>query len=89
MAYSPLEQGRVLGEGGLDAVARRHGVSQAQVALAWVLHQDGVVAIPKAADAGHLRENRAALDLRLSTEDMAALDRSFPPPAGPSELAIL
>ena len=86
MAYSPLEtsgrdQAALLGNPGLQAVADAHGVTPAQVALAWVLHQDGVIAIPKAADPVHLRANRAAADLRLSDEDLAALDRAFPPPA--------
>lgn len=89
MAYSPLEQGDMVDGQGLQTVARRHDVSPAQVALAWVLRQDGVVAIPKAASERHLRENRAALDLPLSEEDMADLDRAFPPPTGPSGLAIL
>ena len=85
MAYSPLEssgrdQAALLGNPGLQAVADAHGVTPAQVALAWVLHQDGVIAIPKAADPVHLRANRAAADLRLSDEDLAALDRAFPPP---------
>lgn len=89
MAYSPLEQGDMVDGQGLQTVAQRHDASPAQVALAWVLRQDGVVAIPKAASERHLRENRAALDLPLTDEDMADLDRAFPPPTGPSGLAIL
>ncbi|NVM78447.1 diketogulonate reductase-like aldo/keto reductase [Duganella sp. SG902] len=85
MAYSPLEtsgreQAALLDNPGLRAVADAHGVTPAQVALAWVLHQDGVIAIPKAVDPVHLRANRAAADLRLSTDDLAALDKAFPPP---------
>jgi diketogulonate reductase-like aldo/keto reductase len=85
MAYSPLEstgreQAALLGNPGLRAVAAAHGVTPAQIALAWVLHQDGVIAIPKAVDPVHLRANRAAADIRLSAEDLAALDRAFPPP---------
>ena len=85
MAYSPLEstgreQAALLGNPGLLAVAEAHGVTPAQVALAWVLHQEGVIAIPKAVDPVHLRANRAAADIRLSAEDLAALDRAFPPP---------
>jgi diketogulonate reductase-like aldo/keto reductase len=85
MAYSPLEstgreQAALLGNPGLLAVAAAHGATPAQIALAWVLHQDGVIAIPKAVDPVHLRANRAAADIRLSTEDLAALDRAFPPP---------
>ncbi|MFS2135149.1 aldo/keto reductase [Duganella sp. Dugasp56] len=85
MAYSPLEssgrdQAALLGNPGLRTVADAHGVTPAQIALAWVLHQDGVIAIPKAVDPVHLRANRAAADIRLSAEDLAALDRAFPPP---------
>jgi len=85
MAYSPLEssgreQAALLGNHGLRDVAAAHGVTPAQIALAWVLHQDGVIAIPKAVDPVHLRANRAAADIRLSPDDLAALDRAFPPP---------
>ncbi|SDG56641.1 MULTISPECIES: aldo/keto reductase [unclassified Duganella] len=85
MAYSPLEtsgreQAALLDNPGLKAVATAHQVTPAQIALAWVLHQDGVVAIPKAVDPVHLRANRAAADIRLSADDLAALDRAFPPP---------
>jgi diketogulonate reductase-like aldo/keto reductase len=85
MAYSPLEsnaadQARLLGNPGLKAVAARHGATPAQVALAWVLGQDGVVAIPKAADPLHVRANRAAAELVLSAQDLAELALAFPPP---------
>lgn len=85
MAYSPLEtsgreQAALLDNPGLKAVADAHGVTPAQIALAWVLHQDGVIAIPKAVDPVHLRANRAAADLRLTSDDLAALDQAFPPP---------
>lgn len=85
MAYSPLEtsgreQAALLENPGLKAVANAHGVTPAQIALAWVLHQDGVIAIPKAVDPVHLRANRAAADLRLPPGDLAALDQAFPPP---------
>ncbi|MYN30213.1 aldo/keto reductase [Duganella levis] len=85
MAYSPLEthgreQAVLLGNPGLNAVADAHGVTPAQIALAWVLHQDGVIAIPKAVDPVHLRANRAAAEIELSAGDLAALDQAFPPP---------
>jgi diketogulonate reductase-like aldo/keto reductase len=85
MAYSPLEthgreQAALLGNPGLKAVADAHGVTPAQIALAWVLHQDGVIAIPKAVDPVHLRANRAAAEIQLSAGDLAALDQAFPPP---------
>lgn len=89
MAYSPIEQGRLLGKRGLAAVAKRRGATPAQIALAWLLHQEGVIAIPKAARPQHIRENRGALDLALSPEDMAELDAAFPPPTGPEPLAML
>ncbi|MDQ2696438.1 MAG: aldo/keto reductase [Pseudomonadota bacterium] len=89
MAYSPIEQGRILRHPGLKAVAARHGATPAQVALAWLLRQDNLIAIPKAGTLEHVRENRAALDLRLTDDDNAALDRAFPPPAGPQPLAML
>ena len=85
MAYSPLEsapdeQGRMLARPALKAVAERHEASPAQIALAWVLRQEGVVAIPKAVQPAHVRANRAALDLVLSADDLAELDAAFPPP---------
>ncbi|MDA1117628.1 MAG: aldo/keto reductase [Proteobacteria bacterium] len=89
MAYSPVEQGRLLGHQGLKRAAQKLGATPAQVALAWVLRQDGVVAIPKAGTVAHVRENRAALDLRLTVQDLAARDREFPPPRGPQPLEML
>jgi diketogulonate reductase-like aldo/keto reductase len=89
MAYSPIEQGRVLRHPAVRRIAREHGASSAQVALAWVLRQDGVIAIPKAGTADHVREDRAALDLRLTPEDDAELDEVFPPPTHPAALDIL
>jgi diketogulonate reductase-like aldo/keto reductase len=89
MAYSPIEQGRLLGRAKLKAVAARHGATPAQVALAWVLRKDGVSAIPKSGTPAHVRDNRAALDLRLTEADFADLDRAFPPPSGPTPLELL
>lgn len=89
MAYSPLEQGRLAGNRALADVARRHGVTEMQAALAWVLGRDGVIAIPKAARIDHVRQNRAALDLKLSPEDCAELDKAFPPPRAKRPLEIL
>lgn len=85
MAYSPLEshgreQAALLDNPGLRAVAVAYGVTPAQIALAWVLHQDGVIAIPKATDPAHVRANRAAADIKLGPQDLAALDLAFPPP---------
>ncbi|MBV8889298.1 MAG: aldo/keto reductase [Alphaproteobacteria bacterium] len=89
MAYSPIEQGRMLGNPGLAEVARAYGATPAQVALAWLLRQDGMIVIPKATRQQHVRENRGALDLELSAEDLAALDRAFPPPKGRTALGML
>jgi diketogulonate reductase-like aldo/keto reductase len=93
MAYSPVEQGRLPrgGTGGaaLAAVAARHGATPFQVALAFALRRPGVIAIPKAASEAHVRENRAAADLALAPEDVAALDAAFPPPRRKVPLAML
>jgi diketogulonate reductase-like aldo/keto reductase len=80
MAYSPIEQGAMLGNAQLKLVASRHGATPAQVALAWLLGQEGIVVIPKAGNAAHIRENRAAIELKLTDEDLTELDRAFPPP---------
>jgi len=95
MAYSPLESTRpeqraLLTRPQLGEVARRHGVTPAQVALAWLLRQDGVVTIPKAVQPDHVRANRAALDLAplLTIEDMALLDAGFAPPERRRPLAM-
>ncbi len=89
MAYTPLEQGRMLGNRALGKVAARHGASAAQVALAWLLRQDGMIVIPKATQPAHVRDNRGALDLALDADDLAALDRAFPPPKGRTALGML
>jgi diketogulonate reductase-like aldo/keto reductase len=89
MAYSPVEQGRLLGSTALAGIAARHGATPAQVALAWLLGRPGVMVIPKAGRPEHVRDNRAAADLTLGAEDRAALDRAFPPPLGPTPLAML
>ncbi len=88
MAYSPVDQGRLVRARKLARIASRLGASQAQVALAWLARQKGVIAIPKAASEAHLRENRAALDLKFSRRDLAALDRAFPPPKKKRPLAM-
>jgi diketogulonate reductase-like aldo/keto reductase len=90
MAYSPVGQGgRLLRQKALAEVAARHGATPAQVALAWMLARPGVIAIPKAADPKHMRENAAAARLRLTEEDHATLDAAFPPPQRKRPLAIL
>jgi diketogulonate reductase-like aldo/keto reductase len=89
MAYSPIEQGRLLRDPVLQSVAARHGATAAQVALAWVLRHPDVVAIPRAGNPEHVRENRGALDLQLTEQDLAELDRAFPPPSGPQPLEMI
>ena len=89
MAYSPFDQGRLLRQRGLVTFAREHGMTPAQVALAWLLAQDGVIAIPKTGRRARLEENAGALAHRLSREPLQELDRLFPPPDGPTALAML
>jgi diketogulonate reductase-like aldo/keto reductase len=90
MAYSPVGQGgALLRHPTLQGVARRLGATPAQVAIAWTLRQGGVISIPKAADAVHVRLNAAAGDLQLAPEDLAALDAAFPPPRRKRALAML
>jgi diketogulonate reductase-like aldo/keto reductase len=89
MAYSPIEQGRMLGHKALAEVAGRHGATPAQVALAWLLRQGGMIVIPKASREEHVRENLGALDLKLTDADLATLDQAFPPPKGRSSLGML
>jgi diketogulonate reductase-like aldo/keto reductase len=88
-AYSPIEQGRLLRHRVLHAIAAQHDVTAAQVALAWVLHHDLVTAIPRAGSPRHVQENHDALAVRLTTQDLAALDRVFPPPTDKRPLEML
>jgi diketogulonate reductase-like aldo/keto reductase len=80
MAYSPIEQGRLLNHRTLQTLAQQHGVTSAQIAIAWLLHQPQVIVIPKSSTIDHVEQNYAALNLRLSAEDLATLDAAFPPP---------
>jgi len=89
MAYSPIEQGRLSSHTILEAVAAGHAATPAQVALAWVLRQPGVIAIPKSSDPEHVIENRAAFEVPLTSGDLAWLDLAFPPPTGPQPLEIV
>jgi aryl-alcohol dehydrogenase-like predicted oxidoreductase len=79
----------MLSHKGLVEIAQRRGATPAQVALAWLLRQKGMIVIPKARQAEHLRENLGALDLALTDSDLAALDRAFPPPTRPTSLGML
>lgn len=89
MAYSPIEQARLLRHAGLKAFAARHGIAPAQAALAWLLAREGVIAIPKTGRRDALRENAAALSIELDAAQLAELDALFPPPRGPRSLEML
>jgi diketogulonate reductase-like aldo/keto reductase len=88
-AYSPIEQGRLLRDRTLTGVAIRHRATPAQIALAWVLGQTDMMVILKAGTEAHVRENRAALDIKLTDQDRAELNRAFLPPKGPRPLELL
>jgi diketogulonate reductase-like aldo/keto reductase len=89
MAYSPIEQARLLRHRGLAAFAQRHGMAASQAALAWLLAQGDVMAIPKTGDPDRLRENVAAAAFELDAAQQAELDALFPPPAGASALDMI
>ena len=89
MAYSPFDEGRLLRERGLVAFARQHAMTPSQVALAWLLAQDGVIAIPKSGHRERVRENAAALQRPLGAAQLTELDKLFAPPKGPSPLAVI
>lgn len=89
MAYSPVEQARLLKQRGIVEFARRHSMTPAQAALAWLLARDHVIAIPKAGDRKHVQDNAGALEVRLSTGQLSELDKIFPPPRGPVPLEML
>lgn len=89
MAYSPLDQGRLLGNAALKKLAAEVGCTPAQLALAWVLAQPGVVTIPKSMSRERVKENFGALEIKLSPDILAALDRAFPPPRSKQGLQML
>ena len=88
MAYTPIEQGRLLGHPTLRAVAERHSATPAQIALAWVLRA-GVIAIPRTRTLQHVRENRACVGIELTDQDLMQLDRAFPPPTAKRSLETI
>jgi diketogulonate reductase-like aldo/keto reductase len=88
MAYSPIDEGALAGDATFAAIGRRHGVSASTAALAWVLRQPDVIAIPKAVKAPHLRENYRAMDIELTAADLAEVDARFPPPKRKRPLAM-
>ncbi len=89
MAYSPVEQGSLTKDRRLDAVADRHNATPAQIALAWTMRNGDVIAIPKASQAAHVRDNRAAVDIKLTEQDLAELDKAFPPPGRKRSLEMI
>ena len=90
MAYSPVGQGAgLLQDSALAEIAERRGVTPAQVALAWALRRPGVIVIPKASNEGHLRENAAAGEINLDEQDLARIDRAFPPPVRKRPLEMI
>jgi diketogulonate reductase-like aldo/keto reductase len=91
MAYSPLgsDSRRLRTHAALKAMAARIGATPARIALAWLLRQPDVVVIPKASSEAHVRDNHAALELELAAEDLAELDRAFPPPKRATPLAMI
>ncbi|TFZ04444.1 aldo/keto reductase [Ramlibacter rhizophilus] len=89
MAYSPLEEGRLLRRRGLVEFAKRHGMTPAQVAIAWLLARDDVIAIPKTGNRTRLEENARSLEHRLTTAQLQELDALFPPPTRASPLEMI
>jgi diketogulonate reductase-like aldo/keto reductase len=89
MAYSPIEQARLLLHPVIRRIAVRHSASPAQIALAWVIRQEQVIAIPRSGRPEHVREDHDALEIRLTGHDLAELDEAFPPPTGPHPLEVI
>jgi aldehyde reductase len=89
MAYSPFDEGRLLHDRALVGFAKKHGMTPAQVAIAWLLAQEGVIAIPKTGDLQRVEENAAALAHPLSAAQLRELDALYPPPDGPTPLAMI
>jgi diketogulonate reductase-like aldo/keto reductase len=89
MAYSPVEQGRLVRHTGLNSIAARKDCNAAQLALAWLLDQPGVIAIPKASSRNHVEENSRSVDIILDEDDRAALERLFPAPRSRTRLEML
>jgi len=89
MAYSPFDEGRLLRDRHLTALAKRLGATTAQLALAWLLARPGVAVIPKASDPSHVEDNYKALGLKLSAEWRAEIDRVFPPPTRATPLKMI
>jgi diketogulonate reductase-like aldo/keto reductase len=90
MAYSPVGHGRgLLNNATLKKIAKGHDATPAQIGLAWVLWQLGVIAIPKSSNESHVRDNARSIEIHLTKEDLAELDRAFPPPKSKKPLPML
>jgi diketogulonate reductase-like aldo/keto reductase len=90
MAYAPVGHGRGLLESEtLKRIAKRHDATASQVALAWVLRQPGVIAIPKASKQKHVRDNARSIEIKVTNEDFAEIEREFPPPKSKKSLPML
>ena len=88
MAYSPVEQRAFVNNSKLDKIAEKYNATSTQIALSWLLQQENIISIPKAVNPDHVRENRAALDIELTDEDLRSLDRLFKPPSHKLSLAM-
>ena len=88
MAYSPVEQRAFVNNSKLKDIATKHEATETQIALSWLLHRDNVISIPKAVNPKHVKENRAALEIELTTEDLQQLDKAFAPPSRKMHLAM-
>ena len=88
MAYSPVEQRAFVNDSKLKGIATKHNATSTQIALSWLLHQDNIISIPKATNPKHVKENRAALDIKLTEADIQAIDRAFKPPSRKMSLAM-
>ena len=88
MAYSPLEQRAFVRDVKLNKIGAKYNATSTQIALAWLLHQDNVISIPKATNPNHVRENRAASDIELTKEDLQKLERVYKPPIRKMSLAM-
>ena len=89
MAYTPIEPARILRSTRLRDIARRHNATPVQIALAWVIRQDGVTAIPRTGSPEHVRENAGAIDIKLSARDLQEIDHGMPPPTEPHSLEMI
>ena len=90
MAYSPVgHSGQLLRNTTLKKIAQSNNATPTQIALAWVLRQPDVIAIPKASTEAHVRDNARSIDVKLTKEDLAELDREFPPPKSKKSLPTL